>query len=262
MTPFASSISEAALTAAQRGHRVTLLEQRDRLGGASVPVRNPPFKRELDRLPAWSARELATASAQVIFGAVCMPESVAALKPDVVVYAIGSVPVGLNVPGAAGGRVVQAIDLLQADPGSGRDIVVVGAGFVGCETAVHLGRLDNRVQLVTRRRVEDLATDLNYTVRLALRRLLEDAGVQIVPQSEVREVRERTVLIAATADNGVAVCELPADLVVAARGFAPSYALADALRRRGLDVRMAGDCAGGDLIYGAVHQGFAIGSAL
>ena len=253
---------EAALTARARGHRVTLIERRDRLGGASVPAYNPDFKRELERLPTWYARELASAGADLILGQESTAESVAALEPDVIVYAIGGEPVGIDVPGADSGHVVHAIDLLETQPGSGQDIVVIGAGFVGCETAVHLGHLGNHVRLLTRREADDIATDLNYTVRLALRRLLDAAAVEIVAQCDVREIRPGTVLVAQGAAEPVSLLELPADRVVLARGFAPSRGLADALRVRGFDVRMIGDAAGVGLIYGAVHQGFAVGSAV
>jgi 2,4-dienoyl-CoA reductase (NADPH2) len=253
---------EAALTARARGHRVTLIERRDRLGGASVPAHNPEFKRELERLPAWYSRQLASAGADVILGQKSTPESVAALEPDVIVYAIGAEPVGIEVPGDDDERVVQAIDLLETEPGSGHDIVVIGAGFVGCETAVHLGRLGNRVRLLTRRQAADIATDLNYTVRLALRRLLDAAAVEIVGQCTVREIRPSTVLVAQGGTEPASLLELPADLVVLARGFAGSAGFADSLRASGFDVRMVGDAAGVGLIYGAVHQGFAVGSAV
>jgi 2,4-dienoyl-CoA reductase-like NADH-dependent reductase (Old Yellow Enzyme family)/NADPH-dependent 2,4-dienoyl-CoA reductase/sulfur reductase-like enzyme len=253
---------EAALTARARGHRVTLVERRDRLGGASVPVHNPEFKRELERLPAWYTRQLSKAGVDLILGQQSTAESVAALEPDVIVYAIGAEPVGIDVPGADDKRVLHAIDLLQTGQGTGQDIVVVGAGFVGCETAVHLGRLGNRVRLLTRRQADDVATDLNYTVRLALRRLLEDAAVEIVAQCDVREIRPGTVLVAQGAAEPVSLLELPADQVVLARGFTPSRGFADTLRVLGFDVRTVGDAAGVGLIYGAVHQGFAVGSAV
>lgn len=253
---------EAALTARTRGHRVTLIERRDRLGGASVPAHNPEFKRELERLPAWYARRLAAAGAELILGQTSTLDSVAALEPDVIVCAIGGEPVGIDVPGADDGRVVHAIDLLETRPGSGQDIVVIGAGFVGCETAVHLGRLGNHVRLLTRRRADDVAADLNYTVRLALRRLLDAAAVEITGRCTVREIRPSTVLVAHCEAEPASLRELPADRVVLARGFAPSTGLADSLRASGFDVRMVGDAVGTGLIYGAVHQGFAVGSAV
>jgi 2-enoate reductase len=253
---------EAALTAQRRGHRVTLVERRNRLGGASVPAHNPAFKRELERLPDWYARELRQAGVELILGQQSTADSVATLDPDVIVYAIGAQPVGLDVPGADGGQVVHASDLLDSEPGSGQDMVVVGAGFVGCETAVHLGRLGNRVRLLTRRSAGQIATDLNYTVRLALRRLLDEAAVEIIGESDVREIRPGAILVAQGAAEPVSLWELPADRVVLARGFTPSRNLADTLRGLGFDVRTVGDAAGVGLIYGAVHQGFAVGSAV
>jgi 2,4-dienoyl-CoA reductase (NADPH2) len=253
---------EAALTARLRGHMVTLIERRNRLGGASVPAHNPLFKGELERLPVWYASQLEEAGVKVVLGLSVTAESVARLKPDVIIYAIGAEPVTVEVPGVDNRRVVHAIDLLETDPGTDQDIVVVGAGFVGCETAVHLGRLGNRVRLLTRRPLADVASDLNYTMRLALRKLLEDASVEIVPQCDLREVGQRTVTVTTGATDAASLQELPADLVVLARGFTPSRGLADQLRILGFDVRLVGDSVGVGLIYGAVHQGFAAGSAV
>ena len=253
---------ESALTARRRGHRVTLVERRNRLGGASVPARNPAFKRELERLPSWYDGQLRQAGAELILGQESTVDSVAALEPDVIVYAIGAQPVSLDVPGADDERVVQAIHLLDGEPGTGQDMAVIGAGFVGCETAVHLGRLGNRVRLVTRRPAEQIATDLNYTVRLALRRLLDEAAVEVIGESDVREIRPSTILVAQGTTESASLRELPADRVVLARGFTPSLDLAGRLRERGFDVRTVGDAAGVGLIYGAVHQGFAVGSSV
>jgi 2,4-dienoyl-CoA reductase (NADPH2) len=253
---------EAALTARRRGHRVTLVERRNRLGGASVPARNPAFKRELERLPGWYDRQLRQAGAELILGQESTVDSVAALEPDVIVYAIGAEPVSLDVPGAGDEQVVQAIHLLDSEPGTGQDMVVIGAGFVGCETAVHLGRLGNRVRLLTRRPAEQIATDLNYTVRLALRRLLDEAAVEVIGESDVREIRPGAILVAQGTAEPASLRELPADWVVLARGFTPSLDLAGRLRERGFDVRAIGDAAGVGLIYGAVHQGFAVGSSV
>ncbi len=253
---------EAARVAALRGHRVTLLERRQRLGGASVPAHNPSFKAELGRLPAWYAQQLDEAGVTLLLGHDATFDSVVALKPDVVVLASGATPVPVHVGGADAQHVVHATELLDTEPGGGRDVVVVGAGFVGCETAVHLGQLGNTVRLLTRRQREQLAGDLNYTVRLALLRLLDDAGVEVVPGATLTEVTAGAVRISQVDGDGTTQREIPADLVVLARGFEPRTTLVDELRTAGYDVRPVGEAVDVGLIFNAVHQGYAVGSSV
>jgi 2,4-dienoyl-CoA reductase-like NADH-dependent reductase (Old Yellow Enzyme family)/thioredoxin reductase len=253
---------EAARVAALRGHRVTLLERRGRLGGASVPRNNPDFKRELNRLPVWYEDQLAQSGVAVTLGHTATVESVSALDPDVVVYAVGAAPMEVAVPGAKQDHVVQAVDLLETEQGPDRDVVVVGAGFVGCETATFLGRSGNRVRLITRRGADEIAGDLNHTVRLALLRLMEEAKVEVVGHCDLAQVTSTSVVVTILDDGGGSTFELPADLVVLSRGFTPSTGLADGLRAAGFDVRMVGQSVSVGLILNAVHQGFAAGSTV
>ncbi|MBJ7593806.1 MAG: FAD-dependent oxidoreductase [Candidatus Dormibacteraeota bacterium] len=254
---------EAARTAALRGHRVTLLE-RHRLGGASVPEANPPFKRELNRLPVWYERQLEKAGVKVVLNIEASLEAIRERDPDVIVYAIGADPLLPQVGGVDTNSVVQATELLESPPPRGLDIAVVGAGFVGCETALHLAQNDNRVALVTRRGRDQVASDLNYTMKLALLREMGRADVTIVDHAIVQSIGPGKVsVLRADGSNGTSREEgLVADLVVLARGFAPQRLLADTLIDAGYDVRVIGEANRTGLIFHAVQQGFAVGSTI
>jgi 2-enoate reductase len=238
---------------------VTLLEKRDRLGGASVPGHNPEFKRELDRLPVWYAEQLERAGVDVRLAHDATVDSVLALAPDVVAFARGASPVPSPFEVSDDVRVVQAVEVLDREPGTGQEVVVVGAGFVGCETAVHLARSGHRVSLLTRRRAEDLAADLNYTVRLALRALMEESKVRIVPTCSPRTLTGSGIVVV---DEEGEETELAADLVVVARGFTQDTALADSLSAQGVEVHLIGETVRTGLILNALHQGFAFGLGL
>jgi 2,4-dienoyl-CoA reductase-like NADH-dependent reductase (Old Yellow Enzyme family)/thioredoxin reductase len=254
---------ETARVAAMRGHRVTLIE-RHRLGGASVPNANPRFKRELDRLPVWYERQLDNAGVEVVLNTAANVALVEARSPDVIVYAVGAEPITPIVPGTESESVIQAIDLLGHPPPTGLDIAVVGAGFVGCETALHLAQSGNRVVLITRRARDQLAYDLNYTMKLALLREMDRAGVNVLDRSDVESVGQGNVCVQSWDSEGGSPAHrsLPADRVVLARGFSPRRRLAEELVEAGYDVRVIGEANHTGLIFHAVQQGFALGSTI
>jgi len=254
---------EAARVAAIRGHRVTLIE-RHRLGGASVPEANPRFKRELNRLPVWYARQLINAGVEVVLDTVATVALVESRSPDLILYAVGAEPIVPKVPGIESDSVIQAVRVLDLPPPSGLDIAVVGAGFVGCETALHLAQNGNRVILITRRAREELASDLNYTMKLALLREMDNADVKVVDRSDLESVSQGSLSVQSRdgASGSPSHRSIRADRVVLARGFAPRRQLADELTEAGYDVRMIGEANHTGLIFHAVQQGFAVGSTI
>ncbi|MGI9117069.1 MAG: FAD-dependent oxidoreductase, partial [Gaiellales bacterium] len=81
---------EAARHAAERGHRVTLLEASDRLGGQITRTATLPVLGSLDDLWRWRAAELEHLGVDVRLGTTADAELIAGLAPDHVVVATGS----------------------------------------------------------------------------------------------------------------------------------------------------------------------------
>lgn len=130
-----------ALTAARRGHHVTLFEKTGRVGGMLVPGSQPKIKYEVKNYLAYLEAQLKSCSAKhdltVKLNSPVTPESLKGQGFDTVVIGVGGSPVTPKLPGVEQANVVQAIDLLLKPElaEKAKNVVVIGAGAVGCETA-------------------------------------------------------------------------------------------------------------------------------
>jgi len=134
----------AAIIAARRGHKVTLFEKSDRIGGMLVPGSQPKIKYEVKNYLAFLENELAEAvkkyGLKVELNTTVTPESLKGKGFDTIIAGVGGAPVTPRLPGIDQPSVVQAVDLLRKPElaAQAKNVVVVGAGAVGCETAHYL----------------------------------------------------------------------------------------------------------------------------
>lgn len=228
-----------ALIASRRGHRVTLYEQQDELGGLLIPGSTPPFKRDVRALLDYYRAEIKDSEVEVKLNKKVTPELVREIKADVLVVAIGAEPTRLKIPGGDSKHVMSAVDALtDADEVKGDHVVVIGGGDVGCETALYLSKLGKDVAIV------EVLDDIlmvneiknNSTV---LRELLEKAPVKTCTSSQVQEIMASAIRIAHK--NGKRA-ELLADSVVLAVGLAPDKTVVQQLTNACASSFSIGDC--------------------
>ncbi len=118
------------------GHDVVLFEQAPQLGGALARASAPPFKRDMKTYLEWAQRAtMETPGLDVRLSTEATVEAVTAEHPDVLIIAVGSSPTMPALPGIDGENVVWAGDAHVDGVEIGDDVLVVGAGMVGCETA-------------------------------------------------------------------------------------------------------------------------------
>ena len=130
---------EAAWVAAARGHKVTLYEKNETLGGQSVLQPYRPSSRILPGLlPIMSTCAKSTSVALKI-GCEATAEEIVAKMPDAVIVATGSEPSFAEMTGIDGDRVACATDILEGKKQAGLNVLIVGGGMVGCEVADFLG---------------------------------------------------------------------------------------------------------------------------
>ena len=126
----------AAMTAAQRGHSVTIFEKSNRIGGQLNMARVIPGKEEFHGLVAWfeTMAERLSLDLRLNYAA-----SVDALTQfDEVIIATGVTPRDPEIPGQDGPNVVTYIDVLAGGAQVGKRVAVIGAGGIGFDVAEFL----------------------------------------------------------------------------------------------------------------------------
>ncbi len=244
---------EAAATLARRGHHVTLYERSAKLGGYLDLAAVPPHKGAFRGFLSFLEKELGRAGVKTVLGQEVTPDLVRKDKPDVAVLATGSEPVGYGGPGAEGGHLVHALDVLSGQAQVDRRVVVVGGEQVGCETAELLAEQGHEVTVI--RRGKEFATHLGRSTRGLLVGRLKAKDVALMPETELLEVRAGCVVVKQAGRRK----ELPADTVVLANGSRPRRDLEFALRKQGVEVHLVGDCVSPRRLLEAIADGARVG---
>ena len=125
---------EAALVCAERGHKVTLYEKTDKLGGVFIAAAAPDFKEKDKALIAWYVRELSKYPIDIKLNTEI--KDVKSLNADEIIVATGAV--AKNIPIKNIETTVEAVDYLLGKKEVGENVAIIGGGLTGCEIAYDL----------------------------------------------------------------------------------------------------------------------------
>ena len=285
-----------ALTAAERGHDVTLYDKNPEVGGRILPGCVPKIKYEIANYKEYLQREVQKA---VDSGTLkYFPNTAitnAELKKqgfDSIVYAVGTADISLKLPGVEKIKSVQATELLLKPEllGDAKKLVVIGGGVVGCEVAYWLKYEKNCEPTV----VEMEKYIMNHVCtanRGHLIHYLQRAGVDLLNCTKVTGFDTGKVLISRNRSKTVpnpyitwhpilppniknplapklkdeSVDEqLDADLVVFAAGGRPDDALYFEALREGTapEIHNIGDSFSGAKVLEATRAGYRLGISI
>ena len=241
---------EAALTAARRGHQVTLFEKSDALGGILKSEQAIPFKYEMYQLSLSLAKMMEREEVTVLLNTELTPEILEREKPDALIIAVGSTPIVPPLPGMDGDNVVIVNNYYLEKERVKDQVVVLGGGLAGCECAVHLGMEGKQVHLVEMR--DALAVDCNIRHRPILMKQVDKYTTVHTNCQGLRVTAEG--LVCRNADGEEIL--IPGQTVICAVGQRPNRPQVDALRFGAPFVRQIGDCARVSNITNAIYQGY------
>ena len=249
---------EAARVAALRGHRVTLYEKRDKLGGHLIEGSVPEFKRDVRLLNDYYVTRLRKLGVKIELEKAVTPELVHKMKPEVVIVATGSSSLVPDIPGIKKEKVVTAIDVLLGKKKAGERVVVAGGGLVGCETAVYLAQKGKRVTIVEA--LEEIMPDVFEANKQYLFKMLAENGVSVLTNTSLVRISDYGAVVENKYHRFEA--ELKADTIILALGLKPETDLLKALQGKVKELYSVGDCEGPGKIIDAVWRAFDVARAL
>ena len=242
---------EAARVAALRGHDVTIFEKEDKIGGQLNIAAVPPHKEEVADLIKFLTEAIRRLKVRVVLNKEADVETIKAEKADAVIVATGSAPVTPNIAGIDRKEVVNAHDVLKGKASTGQNVVVVGGGSVGCETAEYLVTKGKNVTIIEM--LDDVMQDSGVAVKALMLMRLAAENVSIMRKSKVIQIKDNFVLV--QTENGNQ-CVINMDTVVIAVGARSVNTLSDKLKGARIPHTVIGDCIKPRKIYEAIQEAY------
>ncbi len=274
----------AAKTAAEVGHEVTLYEKSDDLGGQFRVAGSPEGKGDFKLLVEAFRRQAVNAGVRIRTGKTVSRRLIRENRPDAVVVATGGSPVRPDIEGMEHVHVVQAWDALQNVPPLGEEIVIIGGGAVGVETALHMAKAgtidaqtlrflflsgaedtDTLRDLATKtsgkvtivEMLPRIAADMGISTRWVALRMLKRYGVEIRTGTRAERMTPEGLVVSRNGSTELIRCRT----VVLACGTRPVRP-DGAWKGLGGDVLIIGDAKSPRKAFEAIHEGFHAGRNL
>ena len=205
---------EAARVLAIRGHKPEVFEKSSRLGGNLIPGGAPEFKEDDIALADWYTNEMERLKVPVHLNTTVSKEDVLNASYDTVIVATGSKPKVFSL--GEDEHVYTAAQVLMKEKDPGEQVVVVGGGLVGCETALWMAQHGKKVTIVE---VMDKVLAVNGPLCSANKEMLEALlpfnGIEIITGAKVKEYKGNQL----TVDTAGGAKQVTCDSVVLSVGY-------------------------------------------
>ena len=221
---------ESALVCAKRGHKVTLYEKSDKLGGVFIAAAAPSFKEKDRDLITWYRREI-TKYPSIAVKLNTEVKNIEDCNADEIIIATGARANRIPVPGVE--KTIQAVDFLMNRPEVGENVTIIGGGLTGCEIAYELYLQGKKPTIVEMQ--DDLITTPGICLANTsfLRDFFEANQVPVHLETGVKAIEDDGVIVK---DKEGREFKIAADNVILSVGYKPMP-----LVEKGRHVHIVGD---------------------
>lgn len=262
-----------ALVAAQRGHKVTLFDQADVVGGQLNLAKQIPGKEEFFGLVEYYTRMLKVYGVELRLGRRAVADDLSGF--DEVVIATGVTPRDPQIKGQDGPNVINYIDVLRDKVHVGKRVAIIGAGGIGFDVAEFLVQLGEsatqnleewksewgvgdpsttagglaaagpkpeataRQVTMLQRKAQKLGKGLGKTTGWIHRAALAMKGVEMIGGINYEEITSEGLHIS-TGEGRENPRLLEVDTIVLCAGQMPEHSLADTLEAKGIAAHVIG----------------------
>ncbi|GAA2991506.1 NADPH-dependent 2,4-dienoyl-CoA reductase [Streptomyces lactacystinicus] len=260
-----------AVSAAERGHDVTLYDAAETIGGQLNIARRIPGKEEFDETLRYFRTRLAELAVTLRLGATVTAEQLAEQGHDEIVLATGVTPrTPADIPGIDHPSVLGYLDVLRDGAPVGERVAILGAGGIGFDVAEFLTDPGDAASLnppafqakwgidpdyrergglraperpkpprsvhLLQRKTGKVGAGLGKTTGWIHRTELKHRGVVMVPGVTYDLIDDAGLHLTVDGERQL----LPVDTVVLCTGQEPRRDLYEALRERGLPAHLIG----------------------
>lgn len=161
---------KAALTAAERGHHVVLIEKTNEVGGQLKHALYDNHKEDLDNYKRYLQTQIAKSDVQVIYNTTATKKMVQNMEPDALVIAIGAEPIKPKIKGIE--YAYEATEIYTHLGDVKKKVAIVGGGTVGAELALTLAENGHDVSVIEMN--DELATQGHFFYKQGLKHAVLD----------------------------------------------------------------------------------------
>lgn len=241
---------QAAITASERGHKVTLVEKTDRLGGILNFTDLDEDKIDLRNFKNLLIREVNRSGVDIRLNTEGTKELFDSLKPDVIIAAVGSRPIVPPIPGIE--KAVDALEIYSRQDKIGKKVVMAGGGMVGCEVGLYLA--DKGCDVTVIEMLDSMANETFGYYRNALMDEMDKRNIHQMLNTKCMEFTDTGIKVQTKTGEEF----IEADTMIYSLGLTPNTETIDLIRKSAgdVDVRVIGDCASIGKAGDAVRSGY------